>query len=500
MKITSKIKSFYSHKLLILTVILLVALFLRTYKVIERFEFSHDGDLYAWFVRDVLVNKHIRLIGQQTSALGIFIGPFFYYSLIPFFLLFDMEPIGGIIPITIIGLATVASYYWVFSKVFNKQIGLIGAFLQAVLIGNVNFDRAVVPSTPTNIWIIWFFYVAVMLANGNMYVFPLLGLLAGFIWHIHVALAPAMIAIPVALFLAKKLPSRAEIIKSIIFFSIPSIPLFLFELRHNFIQLRALMSNFTTDHGGGVGFDKLERVIMMVSGNLNSIFFYPLGLPSRVNKSVLIVAVFVLGLYIYQKKYISKSALITLFVWFITVMLYFTASSTHISQYYFKNVDVISFAFISVLIYHLYKKSKRAMYIVFAFIGLLFLFNLNTLLADKKYDKGYVKKVAVVDFIKADALDKKLPCIGISYITSPGENVGFRYLFWLNDMHIVIPQKGAANYSIVIPDELAEGKDERRFGKISVIPPAEIPEAEVISKTCEGEDVNITGDLFGFTN
>src|SRR3989338_7488154 len=120
------------HKLLLL--ILIIALFFRTYAVVERFEYAHDADLFSWIVKDIVVNHHSRLIGQLTSANGIYIGSFFYYLLIPFFWLTNMDPIGAVIPVTIISMFTVFSYYFVFKKLFNPVTGLITAFLYGVLI------------------------------------------------------------------------------------------------------------------------------------------------------------------------------------------------------------------------------------------------------------------------------------------------------------------------------------------------------------------------------
>lgn len=77
------------HKILL--IILLLALFLRVYRLEDLLTYSHDQDLAGWFVRDVWENKHLRLIGQETSTAGIFIGALFYYMLIPFYLLFGME-------------------------------------------------------------------------------------------------------------------------------------------------------------------------------------------------------------------------------------------------------------------------------------------------------------------------------------------------------------------------------------------------------------------------
>src|SRR5690349_21441940 len=103
-----------------LFIILLIGLFLRGYKVIDRFQFAHDGDLYSWMVKDVVVDHHIRLIGQITSTPGIFIGPIFYYSIIPFFMLTKMYPLGVVYFGLLLSMITLVSYYYIFSKSFGK--------------------------------------------------------------------------------------------------------------------------------------------------------------------------------------------------------------------------------------------------------------------------------------------------------------------------------------------------------------------------------------------
>src|SRR3989344_5544336 len=118
----------------ILLIILLISLFFRSYQIVERYGYGHDADLFGWIVKDIVVNHHPRLIGQLTSAEGIFIGPLFYYLLVPFFLLFQMDPVGALVPVTAIGVLTTLSYYFVFSKLFNRSTELIEVFLQAILL------------------------------------------------------------------------------------------------------------------------------------------------------------------------------------------------------------------------------------------------------------------------------------------------------------------------------------------------------------------------------
>ena len=72
----------------LIIIIIAVGMFLRSIQLEDRFSYGHDQDLASWFVKDVLINGHLRLIGQETSTQGIFIGPLYYYLLIPFLYLF----------------------------------------------------------------------------------------------------------------------------------------------------------------------------------------------------------------------------------------------------------------------------------------------------------------------------------------------------------------------------------------------------------------------------
>src|SRR3989338_7958874 len=246
---------------LILVLILLIGLFFRTYHIVEWLEFGHDADLNAWIVKDIIINHHLRLIGQLTSAPGIFIGPFLYYLFVPFFLLTKMDPVGVLIPATILGIFTIFSYYYVFSKLFNKQVGLIGAFLHAVLISTIDLDMWIVPSITTPIWSIWYFYAIIKITRGDFSVLPLLGILIGLIWHVHIALAPILITIQIALFFARKIPNVKQIIVFLLITLFVSSPLIIFEARHNFSQTKSIVNNFTANFGANNSISENKEIV-----------------------------------------------------------------------------------------------------------------------------------------------------------------------------------------------------------------------------------------------
>ncbi|KKU90716.1 MAG: hypothetical protein UY23_C0008G0001, partial [Candidatus Jorgensenbacteria bacterium GW2011_GWA1_48_11] len=133
-----------------------VGLFLRAYKAEIYFPYGHDNDLAGWVIKDIVVNGHLRLIGQETSTQGIFIGALYYYLLIPFYLLTNFDPVGSILLYVILGMFGIWSFYFVFKTVFKKQeVGLIAAFVSAVSYSIVMNDRGTVPTTPVIIWSVW---------------------------------------------------------------------------------------------------------------------------------------------------------------------------------------------------------------------------------------------------------------------------------------------------------------------------------------------------------
>lgn len=482
---------------IILFIILLIGLFFRTYQIVERFEFAHDGDLYSWIVKDIVVSHHFRIIGQETSASGIFIGPLFYYLIAPFFLTFNMDPAGAIVPITIIGILTVFSYYWVFYKLFNKKVGLIAAFLYAVLLNTVEFDRHVFPSTLTNLWAIWYFYTVISLSRGNFKVLPLLGILIGLIWHIHIALIPSLSAIPVAFFLSHKLPSKKQILFFAIALFVTSLPLIIFEFKHGFQQTFSLLNNFTLHREGAArGFYKFQQVLEMITKNINSLFLSPQSLPYFL-KPLFVVSILTLTIPLFFKKLISQKEIIALLAWIIGIVAFFSLSSSLISEYYFYNLQAIFICLVSLIAYLIYKSSKIGAYLVICLLVIVLIKNLYLFITSDIYHKGYIERKLTANYISKDSETKRFPCVGINYITSLGENVGFRYFFYLNNLHTVPPSNNVAVYSIVIPDEYSR-EVEKKFGHIGIITPKNVPSSEIMRFHCSGGNSNLTDPLFGY--
>ena len=245
-----------------LLLIIGVALFFRLYKLREFYIFEHDQDLYSFIVRDIL-SGHLRLIGQLTSIEGVFIGPLYYYLLAPFYALFGYNPLSAYFVATSVAVATLLSIYYVFYKLYSPKAALIGVFLYACSLPLAFFDRWIVPTQPTILWSVWYLYALFITLKGDKRGLLLFGILAGLIWHIHVALLPLLLLVPASIFLAKIKYQRKYIFWAIAFFVFLTLPFWLFEIRHGFQQTAGLIASIGQDKNGIKG---IERFFLAVDG------------------------------------------------------------------------------------------------------------------------------------------------------------------------------------------------------------------------------------------
>lgn len=488
-------KSSQRTKYLLFIVILFIGLFFRNYKVVARFDFAHDHDLYSWIARDIIINHHFRLIGQLTSADGIYIGPLYYYINIPFFLLFNMDPVGSIIPISILGLLSIISIYFVIKKLYNQEIALFTMLFYSASWHILQLDRRIAPSTSTYLWSIWYFYCLINIVRGNFKVLPILGLLIGLIWHVHIAILPSLLAIPVAFLLSRKIPTWKYNFYLILSTLITSLPLIIFEIRHNFIQTTSLIANFSKNHGGAIGFFKFTKVIKMLSKNMYDIFFTSIHIPYL--DTYLIFGVFIaIGFTLVYIRRLKVKEYCVLLSWLIGLVLFFTFSSTPISEYYFANVEIVFLFIIGVAAFSLWEFSRISKIISLILVS-IFVVNTFININSDFYNKGYLERKEILGYILQDMKKNNYPCISINYITAPGENVGFRYLLWLYHIKTIKADTGAPIYDIVIPDEYA--LNDKKSGHIGLILPKKINTKEQIEKSCRVDDYNITNSMFGYT-
>ena len=484
----------------ILLIILFGGFFLRVFHPLTYFQYGHDQDLLSWFIKDVVVNNHLRLIGQQTSSVGIFIGPLFYYLQIPFYLFTRMDPAGGLILVTILGMFTIFSFYWVLNKIFGKKVGLVGGGIYAFCYLIVFADREVVPTMPVMLWTVWYFYAVWLIMKGKDKAYLLIGFLWGLVWELNLALALLVPLVPLAQIFSKKKPALKSIILGLIIFFVTLSPFLLFESRHGFSQTKSIVSSLTTnkDYSGGSspGFAKLDRVMQLTYANTTRLFWgfhYPGGIVKFTFYALAAVFVFL----IYKKRLPGQLGTI-MFFWQVLYITFFTLNPINVSEYYLNGMNVIWVAIIAVGVVYLLEQKPLLRYGVFVIV--IFLYgNLYSFATHNTSRNGYIEKKELIKFVIKDSREHDYPCVAISYITAPGYQFGYRYLFYMAGLKVKDPISKAPVYSIVFPQSIVDRID-LGFGALGLtLPDYKRYTNEGVNRNCEGEDSNLTNSMFGYT-
>lgn len=102
----------------------------------------HDIAGYMTFLgdegRDVLVVMHMirdhkfTLLGPTASVGGFFLGPIYYYFMLPFLWAWQLNPVGPAVMVALFGVATVYLVYITGKSFFNEKAGLFAASIYAL--------------------------------------------------------------------------------------------------------------------------------------------------------------------------------------------------------------------------------------------------------------------------------------------------------------------------------------------------------------------------------
>ncbi|MEK9147242.1 MAG: glycosyltransferase family 39 protein [Patescibacteria group bacterium] len=427
----------------------------------------------------------------MTSIDGFFIGPLYYYLLIPFYFLSAMNPLSATFFALAVSVLTSISIFYVFSKIFNQKVGIIGSFIYASSLSIAFIDRWVVPTQPIVLWSVWFLFCLMKLINKDYKVLPIMGILVGLIWHIHIALWPLVILVPLAML---PITSKKPKLESIILFGIPFLllttPFWLFEIRHDFGQIKSLLNFYENSVSGEkTGLLRFREVIDGTSAAFSKIIFFRKDVPS-----LLALPIFYLtGLALLILKAIKIKQLILIILWTFLLIAVQQFSTRSISDYYFNSLIIIGILIISLSLSWLLQ-TRNLKFLAQVFMVVFLIGNLWTLFKIKPIE-GYDQKKQIVSFIKSDSTDKNFRCLGINFIADFTKVAGYRYLWWYFDLNIVRASEQVPVYNVALPKSLV-AKYDFTIGEFAVISPAQKNYDEEV---CDNPNNKLPG-LVGFTN
>jgi len=119
-------------ELLLLICFIGIAAVLRFYHITRLEFFTYDQARDALFIKRMIVDHKWRLLGTQTSLPGMYLPPYYFYTILPVLWLFRLNPVGIDIYSAFIGVLTVPVVFIVANRLFGKPAGVFSAGIFAV--------------------------------------------------------------------------------------------------------------------------------------------------------------------------------------------------------------------------------------------------------------------------------------------------------------------------------------------------------------------------------
>lgn len=317
--------------------LVIVGGFFRLYRLRATAIFLGDQGRDAIIAANILKKHDIALIGPVTSVGNMYLGPFYYYFMVPWLALTYPDPIGPALGVAIIGTITLALFYQLTKEMFGQTTAIIGSLLYTisrVVIQNTRFSWNPNLAPIFGLCITYFLWKAITTKNSRYLLISLV--VFGLIIQLHyLALLLGFVILGVFIYLYITSHNRTTILRNL-FLGIAGIcvlllPLLVFDIRHDFINAKAFQSFITSKEEHLRPIYSLGRTLQETLGRSHKIIPQLLGSPNFVTDRVILTlfaigAVFNLNGYSKIKKRTGFILLLTIIITTIIGTSFYTSS------------------------------------------------------------------------------------------------------------------------------------------------------------------------------
>ncbi len=380
------------HSWLPLISVLLVGAYLRLYRIADYLTFLGDEGRDVLIVKRMIVDGKWTLLGPTASVGGFYMGPIYYYFMLPFLWAAKLDPVGPAIMVALFGIATILLLYRFCSEYFGRFAGLVASSLYAVSPLVIAYSRSswnpnIVPFFSTLL-----IYICLKLIEQKKVLYALyIGIILGIGIQLHYTF---LFLFPVVIIWIV-LYGRSVILPSVLYglvgFIIGFSPFLAFEFRHEFTNSKGILAFVFA--GKDTGFS-LGHFIW----NIQDVFFRLFGrLVLRIpdgglfdkltfmqkqmwTYSVWFFAVItsLVPMYGFKKQIYSKKQryfIHFIYIWMLVVLCLFGIYKKSIYDYYFGLFFVVPFIFVAISLSALWIKKFNLWIIAVSLLLGLLLFN-----------------------------------------------------------------------------------------------------------------------------
>lgn len=483
--------------------ITLIAGFLRFYKIPETVMFLGDQGRDALIVANIFRKLDPVLIGPVTSVGNMYLGPLYYYIMLPFLWLSYPSPLGPVYAVAFFSTLSVFITYLVAKKMFSPITGLLAAFFIAFSASAIDLSRfSWNPNLAPLFSVLMIFFnwkalrqpkywmLVALFFSGIIqlhYLTLLTGVSAGALWILS-----ALRAKKNGQF--KNLMKYSFISALIILFSF--LPLVVFDFRHGGINSQAIQDMFTkeqifTDKQSQTLADKTATFLKDSKSKASAILI-KLNLGTDTNLELFIMS-FVLFSFLYlligQKKIKNeiKDSQITIFFYLIIGIIGTAAYQHSLFTHYIAYLIPITCILYALSLRLIIKKLKiySLPFVVLALVGFIF-FNYSRWPLKSNYLFLNTKQISEQIYLHLQPTDH----YEIVLLSETRDLYGqsYRYFLSTTDNPPIVRDNGE------IPDTLVIIDEEKKVEDVTQLPIYEIqifPEKNIDQKIINDNLANI---------
>lgn len=449
----------------------MLAAYLRLYRIADYMTFLGDEGRDVLVVKRMLVDGKFTLLGPTASVGGFFMGPVYYYFMLPFLWAWNLSPVGPAVMVALFGIATVLLVYVVGIQWFSKPVAVISSLLYAISPIIIAYSRS-----SWNPNIVPFFALLSMYILGKAILtkqYTLLfwvGLCAGIGVQLHYTYLFLILTQGVLVAVQYRKLKVIDIVYLVLGFCLGFSPFLAFELRHGFTNSRSILEFVFAGKDTGFQWHQFIGNIQDVSSRLFGRFIIRIpepnmlgGIPStirgswRVGQSLLtvggLIALMTLG--IRSKKANNQNRMnifILLLSWFVIPLFFFGIYKKNIYDYYFGIFFPIPFYLTALLIVDVINIRYIGKVIGIAAIIGLSLFNWQ----GRPFIYEPNRQLAQVALISQTVLEKSEgKPFNFALITGGNSDHAYRYFFEIwNKKPVVIENTDIDSQRNTVTDQL----------------------------------------------
>ena len=445
-----------------LTFLVLIASFLRLYRFTDFLEFLDDQGRDAVIIKKILVDHDVTLLGPRTSIGQMYLGPLYYYAMVPFLALTYPSPIGPALGVTAMGILSVALTYILGKNMVGQNAAGIAALLFAFSPAAIKLSRFSWQPNPAplvGLLMIWFSFFALKKNKPKYWI--LVALCFTILSQLHYL--ALLSAVPAGiLFLAHLWQNRkntkiyrsffSAFLLSITIFLLSLIPLVLFNMKHDNLilngfqdflvsqsQLRTPIAqkiNQMVQDSEGVG---MRLTVELIGFSLNT----------RDMNSILLVCLYLLSVFVLILNR-SKHALgyRIVFLWTMIGIIGISYYQYTIYEHYFAFLFPALFLFVAVSLTYLTQKFRFLWVPIVVFLSVLFLKNVIMLPYWRAAPTGIHDLKNVSEKIQPYLLEGEK--YNIALLNDNREYMGMKYRYFFE----IADQKPQSQYNYTNLDKL----------------------------------------------